>query len=272
MLRRRWPLLAALAGLLVLAVTHRVTLSGAQVALFEPPSWALAVAGSLRASERFFWPLGYALLLGAVGAVAARWGGQRAGLLLLVLLAVQAADLRHGLATLRAHVADAPRQPVERLPHAFWEEAGRTYRRVRAVLAANQGEHWESVARFAARHGMPTDAVYLARIDAAAVTALRKTIAAALAAGRFEPGTLYVLRDPETLGIIAASLDPERDLLAEVDGLIVLAAGWFPERALLAGMRRIGRDQSASPQGAESPMPGPPPPVTPMTAGRPPHG
>jgi hypothetical protein len=271
-LRRHWPVLAALAGLLALAVTHRVTLGGAQVTLFEPPAWALAVAGSLRASERFFWPLGYALLLGGVGVIAARWGGRRAGLLLFVLLVVQAVDLRHGLGTLRAHVADAPRQPVERLPHPFWEEAGRAYRKVRAVPAANQGEHWESVARFAARHGLPTDAVYLARIDAAAVTTLRETIAAALAAGRYEAGTLYVLRNRAMLAVAAASHDPERDLLAEVDGLIVLAPDWFPERALLAGMRRIGRNEAAWQPGVGSSMPGPPLPAAPMTAGGPPRG
>jgi hypothetical protein len=244
-LRRHWPLAVVLAGLLGFAVTHRVTVGGVALTLFEPPDWALALAGALRASERFAWPLAYALLLGAAGLVAQVWGGRRAGLLLAALLAVQAADLAPAMARLRALVADAPRVPRERLPDPFWDQAGQAYRRVRAVPAANQGPHWEPVARFAVRHGMPTDAVYLARIDEEAVRSLRDSVAARIASGDFEPATLYVLRDAPTLRLAAAAHDPTRDLLAEIDGIAVLAPGWLLQRPVPAGARPIDRSQAA---------------------------
>lgn len=238
-LRRRWPLPAVLLAMLAFAVTHRPTLAGLQVTLFEPPGWALALAGSLRASERFFWPLAYALLFAAVAVLARTWGGRRTGLLLAALLAVQLADLRPGLRLLRSYVSGAPRDAPERLSDPFWAEAGRAYARVRAAPAANMGPHWESVARFAWRHGLPTDAVYLARIDPRAVAALRDRVAAALRSGCYEPGTLYVLRDRATLDLAAASHDPARDLLGRIEGLDVLAPGWLPNRAVPPGMRRL---------------------------------
>mgnify|MGYP006976731177 CR=1 FL=1 len=240
-LRRNWPLALALVGMLGFAITHRMTVGGVAVTLFEPPGWALSLAGALRASERFFWPLAYALLLGAAGLVAQVWGGRRAGLLFAALLVVQAVDMAPSLARLRSYVADAPRVAPERLPDPFWDEAGRVYRRVRAVPAANQGEHWESVARFAARHGLPTDAVYLARIDDEAVRALVEAVTARIAAGDFEPATLYVLRDAATPRLAAAAYDPARDLLAEIDGITVLAPGWLREHAVPSGARLVGR-------------------------------
>lgn len=223
----RWPLLVVLAAMLAFAVTHRPSLGGVQFALFEPPGWALGLAGALRASERFFWPLGYAALAGAVAMAARLCGSQRIGLLLTALLAVQVIDLRAGLRRVHELVADAPREQPDRLSGAFWARAGAAYARVRAVPAANRGADWVPIASFALRHGLPTDAVYLARIDPAAVTALRASTAEALRSGRFEPGTLYILRDAQSVALAAASLDPATDLLTEVDDLHVLAPGWL---------------------------------------------
>jgi hypothetical protein len=224
--RRLWPLAAALLLLLAFAVTHRVTLAGRVWTPFEPPAPALAALGALRNSGRMAWPLAYAAMLGAAAACARAWGGRRTGLLLLALLAAQWADLRPGMAFRRGLVAGAPRGVPERLFDPFWAEAAGAYARVRAAPAANMGEGWESIARFAARAGLPTDSVYLARVDGAAVSALRARVAAALRSGDYEPGTLYVLRDAETLALARASHDPARgDRILRADGYWVLAPG-----------------------------------------------
>ncbi|MDB5372377.1 MAG: hypothetical protein JWP04_1019 [Belnapia sp.] len=224
--RRLWPLAAVLLGLLAFAITPHVTIGGWGVELFGLPDKVMAVAGALRNSERMVWPLAYAALAGAIALLANAWGGRRTGWLLLALLAVQAVDLRAGIARRQALVADAPVGIPQRLFDAFWPEAARHYARVRAVPAANMGEGWESIARFAAVAGLPTDSIYMARVDAAAIAALRQKTAASLASGAYEPGTLYILRDDESLGLARASHDPARDSLLQADGYWVLAPGW----------------------------------------------
>ena len=219
-------LLAVLVAMLAFAVTNRIAIGGAVIAELALPAFVQRAADLLRASERFFWPLAYAVLFGAIAAVAARWGGRRAGLVLAAALALQLADISVGLARFRALVADAPRVPVERLADPFWAEAAQRYQRIRAVPAGNFGANWEEIARFAATHGLATDAVYHSRIDHDALRTLRMAVAAELAAARWEAGTLYVLRDEATHATVAARYDPARDLLREADGMVVFAPGW----------------------------------------------
>lgn len=221
--RRHVWLLAGLAAMLAFAVTHRPGFAGVQVSLFEPPEVLLALAGTLRASERFVWPLAYAALAAAIWLAARRLRTAPLRALLVGAFLLQAADVQAGLVRQRGFVEGAPRVPVERLPDPFWAEAARHYRAIRAVPAANMGEHWESIARFAAQRGLATDAVYLARMDTARLEALAEEVPQRLRAGRFEPRTLYVLRD----GAPAPRLDPARDALLRVDGLTVLAPGWL---------------------------------------------
>nr|WP_255574818.1 DUF6311 domain-containing protein [Caldovatus aquaticus] len=225
-LRRHAVLVAALAAMLAFAVSHRVAVAGHVVVLFELPEPARPLADLLRASERFFWPLAYAAIFAAIALVAGRLPRRSARLLLAAVLALQIADIEAGMARVRALVAAAPPATAERLADPFWEEAARRYLRVRAVPAGNFGPHWEEIARFAARHGLPTDAVYLARVDPDAVAALNARVLGDLAAGRWEGGTLYVLRDAATWTLVAARADPTRDLLAIVDGVSVFAPGW----------------------------------------------
>jgi hypothetical protein len=224
--RRCWPVLAALFLLFVFAVTHRVTIAGHTWTIFNPPDWLLGYATLLRNSERMVWPLAYAAMFGSIVTAARTFGGQRTGYLLLALLAVQWIDISPGLARRRSLTDGAPREAPQRLTDPFWAAAAKAYSRVRAVPAGNLGEGWDVIAPFAARVGLATDAVYLARVDGAAVAALRAKVAVFLAAGRYEPGTLYVLRDEASLQLARAGYDPRRDLLIRADGFWVLAPAW----------------------------------------------
>ena len=62
--------------------------------------------------------------------------------------------------------------------------------------------------------------------DRIALKRLRMSVTAELDAARWEPGTLYVLRDEHSIAIVAARFDPARDLLRRIDGLMVFAPGW----------------------------------------------
>jgi hypothetical protein len=225
---RRYPMLALmLLGMLGFAMSNHIAIAGHEVLQFDLPGPLERVADMLRASERFFWPLAYTALFCGVVVVVRRLPVVQARWLLGALLLVQVVDIQAGMGRFRALVAAAPAVAAERLPDPFWEEAGRRYQRLRAVPAANFGPSWEPLARFAAPRGILTDAAYHSRVDPAALRRLQRRGRAALVAGRWEPGTLYVLRDAETLALVAARANPQWDLLAVKDGLQVFAPGWF---------------------------------------------
>jgi hypothetical protein len=143
---------------------------------------------------------------------------------------VQVVDLQPGFRRLAHYFPADPPQNAPQLSDPFWAEAAQRYSAIRAVPAMNQGPHWEEIAVFAALNRLTTDAVYLARSDEAAKTRLNRATAARLAEGRPEPGTLYVLRDAESLALARAGLRPGRDALRHLDGVHVLAPGWYETR------------------------------------------
>jgi hypothetical protein len=226
-LGRRWPLLLGVSAMLMLAISHRVSIGGRVIELAALPEQVLTYADALRASERFLWPFAYTLLFAAVTALIRGLGAARAGAVLAVLVVVQFADLQPGFARLARYFPDGPAVAPLRLQDPFWTEAAARYRRVRLAPTGMQARHWEEIAVYAATRGLPTDAVYLARLDPAKVAALNGRILADLAAGRFEPGSLYALGSEATLAAARAGMDPARDLLARFDGIWVLAPGWF---------------------------------------------
>jgi hypothetical protein len=237
-----WPLAAALLVLLAFAVTHRVAIAGHTWTLFNPPPQAFAVLTILRNSDRMVWPLAYALLVGAIATLDRAWGGRRTGLLLLGLLGLQAIDVGPCLAKVRDRLAAAPAAVPQSLSDPFWTAAARRYARIRAVPGENIGEGWADIARFAAVAGLPTDAVYMARVDTAAEAALQAKTAAILTSGTFEPGTLYVLRDAASLSMARASHVAGRDLILQADGYWVLAPWWCEYDAAAGCAARPGRD------------------------------
>jgi hypothetical protein len=226
-LRARWPLLLAVGIMLMVAISHRVSIGGRVFELVALPEGILAYADALRASERFLWPFAYAVLIAAVAAIVRGFGARRSGVILTVLVLVQFADMQPGFARLARYFPEGPAVAPLRLQDPFWQEASARYARLRLTPTGMQARHWEEIAVYAATLGLSTDAVYLARLDPAKVAALNDRIAAELAAGRFEQGTFYALGTPETLAAAQRGMNPARDLLARYDGVWVLAPGWL---------------------------------------------
>lgn len=224
--RRLVPLMAVLLAMLAFAISHRVSLGGTEILALPLPDRIVELLGMLRASERYFWPLAYALILAGMAGLLRAFGPRWGGLAMLALLAIQAVDLRPGYARLAHYFPPTTAELPLRLADPFWTKAAARYTAIRLVPAGNQGRAWEEVAVFAASHGLPTDAVYLARADATAIARLRAEMAARLAEGRYEPGVLYVLRDAETVAQARAGMEEGRDRLFQADGLDVLAPGW----------------------------------------------
>jgi hypothetical protein len=225
-LRRHPMLLLALLGMLAFAISNRVAIAGHLLFEFNLPARIAHFADMLRASERFFWPLAYTAIFASVALVATRLPQRRARIVLAAALLLQLVDVDAGMARFRALVAAAPSVAADRLPDPFWAQAALRYGRVRAVPAANFGADWEPVARFAARHRLPTDSVYLSRVDEDALQRLNRRTTAEFVAGRWVRGTLYILRTEAMRQRAARFANPARDLLTVVNGITVFAPGW----------------------------------------------
>lgn len=228
--RRHVPLMVVLGLMLAFAITHRPSIAGHQFTLLPLPERLVEIASALRASERFYWPMAYALMVAGAFGLVRLLGPVRAGPVMALLVVVQVLDLQPGYQRLAHFFPAVAPQNAPQLLDPFWQEAAQRYGAIRAVPAANQAEHWEPVAVFAARNRMVTDAVYLARSDDAVKARLNARTLALLAEGRPEPGTLYVLRDAESLAAARAGLRPGRDALFFLDGVHVLAPGWLDTR------------------------------------------
>lgn len=224
--RRLVPLMVVLGAMLLFAISHRVTIGGAELLTLPLPERLVTLLGMLRCSERYFWPLAYALILAGMAGLLRAFGPRWGGLALLALLAIQAVDLRPGYARIAHYFPPTPAELPLRLADPLWAEAAQRYNAVRLVPAGNQGRGWEEVAVFAASHGMATDAIYLARADAGAIARLQADVMARLAEGRHERGMLYVLRDAAALEAARAGVQEGRDRLLRLDGFDVLAPDW----------------------------------------------
>lgn len=218
-------LILALVGLTLFSVSNKIGFGTQQFEL-PLPDVLLEAASVFRSSGRMFWVVFYALLFAMICVILRGHGTRAAVGILSVALFVQVADTHSGWAGIRKRLmVKASSEWPSALQDPFWNEAASRYAKVRWLLAANPSRHWLELSTYAANHGLSTDAVFLARIDASKLDRARLRGLEALNSGRYEPDTLYLLEDRLLLKA-AMTLDPQRDLLAKLDGLNVLAPGW----------------------------------------------
>lgn len=107
-----------LACMTLYALSNIVHLGPVELFHVDLPEWSLQFTGLMRASGRFFWPVGYALTAFTVITIARHAGPRRAAVLLLGLLYLHDYDLQPHFERSRASVAlPAP----ARIDTAVWE-------------------------------------------------------------------------------------------------------------------------------------------------------
>lgn len=116
--RRHQPLAITLVLMTLYALSNIVYLSNNEVFHLDLPHWTNKLTSIMRASARFFWPVGYALMAFTVITVYRLAPPRRAGLLLVGLLCLQLWDLhpRH-----KANRAMAETVAPERIGAAAWD-------------------------------------------------------------------------------------------------------------------------------------------------------
>lgn len=116
--QRHRALLAVLAGMTLYALSNNVYLGELHLVDLDLPRWMDAFTGQMRVSGRFFWPVGYAVIVFTVVSIARLAGPRRAAWLLALLVALQLWDLRdhHREVRLQAN------QPAKQILHtADWD-------------------------------------------------------------------------------------------------------------------------------------------------------
>lgn len=222
----RWPvLLLALAGLSLFSISNHVAL-GALDFTFPLPPELIAVANIFRASGRMFWPVYYAIIFAIIFLVIRANTPRTAFILLSLALLIQVLDTHAGWVNVRKQLMVKPASTwVSPMVDPFWKSAADHYQKIRWIVPQNLSPHWMAVTAFAGAHGLATNAVYLGRMDTANWKKTEQETARAMATGKYDADSLYLLDDRALLQA-AINVDTSKDLLTRIDGFTVLAPGW----------------------------------------------
>ncbi|TPG13015.1 hypothetical protein EAH84_06220 [Sphingomonas oligophenolica] len=178
----------------------------------------LAVLDPIRASGRLFWPVGYVLVLIAILAVF-RLSPQRAGLALIAMVALQAADLAGMANTIRDQSKTADqRRLYHRTRDPRWEQLIDRSSSV-AFMPGDVTRDlglFQEVAWRAINAGRPLTNVYAARVSRVTAQRLRRE-RAAFDRGELVPGRLYIVLAGAAVPAAAAANT------RQLDGVTVVA-------------------------------------------------
>jgi hypothetical protein len=218
-----WPLVGVALLLILFALSPNVAVGDRGISIPFPEALK-DLAGAMRSSGRFFWPVYYLLPLAAIWLLHRSLGNRATGLLVLLLAALQVYDTSPGWSSHRPYFQVSGSALPTPLDNAELRTVVSHYDAVRMLPARNQAAGWQDVAWFALKNGKPTDAAYLARPDADGLAAYMAGIDAKIAAHALEADALYVV-NAEYAARIAQSMTAQ-DALFKVGDFNIFAPGW----------------------------------------------
>ena len=194
--------------------------------VIEIPGSLLPILNVVRHSNRFFWPVYYSALLFSIYCLAQIKNKKILYALLLGIFCLQIYDTQAGWGRLRSKLMwPGPPEDGEPLQNKFWREAAKKYQRVVRVPISHKPPQWGILARYASEYHLATNSASFARVDKERLSNSNSQYFKSMATGIFESNTLYII-DQWKNNPIGIKFDPEKDLLARIDGLNVLAPGW----------------------------------------------
>jgi hypothetical protein len=230
LLSYRW-LFLALILLFVIALSNRVAF-GPWFIDIPLPSWLYYTLSIVRTPNRLMWSAFYILIFFCLILIVCHGKSNKTAIGLIVIALLQIADTSAGWLQIRKTIARwsqlDPNHQV--LSNSFWQAAAQQYQDVR-VFPLQTGQlqlHWHTFAPYAAKHHLSTSAVYLARpANTNAVHQANAHFEAQKKSGNYDPNTLYILEKWKYYPHLQLPIiNPKNDLLAMIDGYIVLAPNW----------------------------------------------
>ena len=163
--RKRPIVLIALVGFTAFALSNNIGIGLWNVHL-PLPKFILTTASVFQSSGRMFWPVFYTIILTITFIIIRGYGTRVACYLLACALIIQVTDTSAGWLAIRKRLMVNPAAEwATPLKNSFWNRAAARYQKLRLIMPSNKAAHWQAFASFAARHGLATDAVYLARVE-----------------------------------------------------------------------------------------------------------
>ena len=142
-------------------------------------------------------------------------------------LVIQVADTSAAWIPIRNYFA-TPRasQWQSRLTDPFWDKAAERYETLRLLPPTNSWHRWSEFAAFAEQNEMPTNVVYMARYNKNRFAVQETKAIERLEKGLFDPSTLYLIQGKHSEAA-RAGYDEGIDLIANIDGVTIIAPGWM---------------------------------------------
>jgi hypothetical protein len=224
---RRWlPLVLAVVGMAVFALSNRVALGTYELFTIPLPEALEKFFTIFRSSGRMFWPLGYLIIFGVLVLVARQTRPVVALTIACLALGLQLADIQKGPRALYIGPERTGTEWRTLLTSPAWAALAPHYHRVRALPVMSEGPHWRELSYFAVTNKLPTDAIYLGRVDKFALADAKATAEQALETGSFDRGAIYGLTSKFAARVLRV-MGPD-DILAPIDGLVLFAPGGRP--------------------------------------------
>jgi hypothetical protein len=195
------------------------------------PDSILQLAGILRSSARFFWPVYYVIVFLLLRWVINHASRKNAVMILGIALVIQIIDTSAGWLPLRKmfmQLSTTQAPPI--LSGPFWDAAGKRYTKV-VIWPLRSGqtqEHWQALSYFASSHQMGTNAVYLGRrADPIKVEQSNQAVLAQLEQQQLSRDTLYILSDTSSNTAWLTQHPTESETCVyKTNGLIVIGPAW----------------------------------------------
>ena len=246
-------LIAVLLMFAIYAITNFIGV-GPYSLIIPLPEFLSKFTSVFRGAGRLVWPALYFALVLVTFVVCRNYSARAASVILGLAAALQIADSSAGWAPQKQHVARAQSGTWNiGLGDPFWQEAGKHYRAVRRLPAGNVTPDWSVFGAYAAKHGMQTDSVYLARVNYDQLAQLNLRNQHRIDQGEYDADTLYIASN-QKLAAVLTHFKPDRDLIAAVDGYIVIAPQWHAKSSMQVAALTPHNYQAPARQGSHYEM------------------
>lgn len=187
------------------------------------PEFITGLLSIVRSSSRLFWPIYYTILLVILYVLIKSYSAKNVLILLGIAAIIQVIDTSAGWLPIREKVSlSTSDQFKTALQDPFWNNAGKYYKNL--VTTGGQ-ENWEQFGIYASENQMASNIAHIARVDYKKSEQSFAKVYRELHQGPLDSKSLYIFQDwkssPDQI-----QYDSQKDLLARIDGVNLLAPGW----------------------------------------------